>query len=116
MKHTYLLFIALFSVLFSHFAHAQTLSYARQKGVFAYIFKIKNEQAGKLLETGENDFYKIDDSYLQTVIDSFPADSTYRKPLSLGHYLEVRVENNNLIFKLISVNNTEIQVLIELIF
>ncbi|GHT17278.1 hypothetical protein FACS189429_0980 [Bacteroidia bacterium] len=63
----------------------------RRTSALTYIYRIADSEAKTLLlKTLE----KIEQNLFYDFVDSFPADSTYRKPLAAGHYLFVKTVEN----------------------
>ena len=78
----------------------QNIITSRQSSFYTYIFKITNKEAAKIYR---NDLYKVDYSFLHTIVDSIPTDSTYNKPLPTGHYLKVFALGNKMSCGLMSI-------------
>jgi alpha-2-macroglobulin len=62
----------------------QELLDSRQSGYFTYVFKINEQEARQIYTKG---FSAINDSFLYHVVDSFPAETTWKGTNSFGHYL-----------------------------
>ncbi len=106
MKNIYLLSFLLLSFSLS----AQDLLTSRKSSLKTYIFKISNQEAeqiykGKWLDS------ETSEKYFHTLADSFFTDSTYKKKLPYGHYLESYTFENELITNVFTLSPFEVFVL-----
>ena len=88
---------------------AQNLLTSRQTSYYTYVYKITNEEAGKIYKKGaKTDLYP----FLHSLIDSVETDSLiFDKDFQTGHYLIVYAANSGIHFDLKSINNVDIRVL-----
>lgn len=81
---------------------AQALLTSRNTSYYTYVYKLTNTQARVVYKRGIDvatpDFFK-------NMVDSFPADSVYKKNLSVGHYMYVKAIENQLNLKVESKTN-----------
>jgi hypothetical protein len=86
---------------------AQNLVTSRRSSYLTHIYKINNDQAEKLYRS----IWKADTTYLTHLFDTYPTDSAYKKKLPVGHYLIVRVQDDDVVYDLRSVNNLDLHLL-----
>lgn len=98
MRHSLLTLLLIF---FISQALAQDLLKSRRSSYYSRVYKLTNQQAESLYQ----DMYDLDKSYLNNLIDQFPADSIYTKELPVGHYLFVSIVNTDVNYTLRSVDN-----------
>ena len=99
--------ILILVMIASHMGKGQDLTESRRSSHYTFIYKITNEQASELYQ----DIWEVGVSYLDSLIDFFPTDSTYRKRLPVGHYVFVKSVANDLHCELESVNNVDMKLL-----
>jgi TonB-dependent SusC/RagA subfamily outer membrane receptor len=107
MKNTYLLSLLL---LLSFSLSAQDLLTSRKSSLKTYIFKISNQEAEEIY-TGGRTTFEISEKYYHTLVDSFLTDSTYKKQLAYGHYLDAHASENELITTIFTISPFEVFVL-----
>ncbi len=106
MKNIYLLLFLLFTFSLS----GQDLLTSRKTSLKTYIFKISNQEAEEIYK-GKRTAFEISEKYYHTLVDSFFTDSTYKKQLPYGHYLDAHTSGNELITNIFTVSPFEVFVL-----
>lgn len=89
-KHICTFSFLIFSVLVITL-EAQELIKSRQSSELTYIYKLADKEVKKINSKG---LHIIDSTYMHTLIDTFPTDSIYNKPLSTGHYIKTCVRGS----------------------
>nr|MCU0450680.1 hypothetical protein [Bernardetiaceae bacterium] len=105
MKQTFTLLLGLF---LSAAAHGQSpLLKSRQGSAFSRIYPLSGREAAEFVRPTPRTDWR---AWLRgrAVLDSFAVDSTYRRPLPLGHYLRVDVVNDQVRYQLWSTVNTQV--------
>jgi TonB-dependent SusC/RagA subfamily outer membrane receptor len=90
-KYYFKCFALVAALFFVINAAAQNILESEPYARHAYIYKISTDQAQTFFEE-ETPEYKPE--YFQTLVDSFPVNTGYRKNLKQGYYLKVEIENN----------------------
>ncbi len=88
--------------------HSQDIVHSRTGSHFTFIYKITNQEAGRILQ---NSSAEIGESFFHTLIDFYPSDSIYQKKLPTGHYLFIKSDQEHLEIEMESVNNILIGIL-----
>ena len=105
----FIIFAILFILpCFSGNTNGKSLVTSRNSSYYTYIYKLTNNQARKAYQNGID---QANNSCFTQLLDSFPTDSSYKKTLSVGHYLYVKSVENKLNLELKSVNDFSIRLL-----
>lgn len=83
-------------------ANLQTTSY------YTYVYKITDAQTRQLYKKG---LQAVNQGYFHTVVDSFPSNQIFTKPLAQGHYLFTHASGPELVFELRSQSNLHLNLL-----
>jgi len=89
MKPCIILSLVLFFVSLQ-FSFAQK-NFEQKRSEYTYIFKISEKQAFSLFKKNGS---KLDKTYYESLIDSFPASENYQKDLPRGHYIKTNANKN----------------------
>jgi hypothetical protein len=104
MKQISTLLLGLF---FCAAAHGQsTLLQSRQGSEFYRLYHLSNPEAAAFVR-GRPTTDWLAWARGRAVLDSFAVDSTYRRPLPLGHYLRVGVERGQVSYQIWSAVNVQ---------
>lgn len=87
---------------------AQDLLNSRSSSYHTYLFQLKEAEASNLYSEGME---AMDESYLHSLLDSFPTDSGLQHSLARGHYLFAHTKHNQLVLELYSVGQLQFQVI-----
>ena len=82
-------FLIALMLLFAVIGFSGNLITSRKTSYYTYIYKITPKEAETLNKRG---IYRVDSTWMHTLIDFYPTDSIYRKKLSPGHYLKTYSE------------------------
>lgn len=97
--------IGLISILLlSHNVFAQKLIESSQTSHYTYIFKITDQEAKSIYKSG---FNKVKESFLHTLVDSFPTNTPYEGELLQGHYLKTYAAKNKQKFFITTIQDFE---------
>lgn len=77
-----------------------------QGSPYTYIFQLKPDEAKSIYSEKK---FIVPDSYFHSKVDSFPAYSAFDKQLNPGHYLFLRIHQNEIKYDLISENTFEVK-------
>ncbi len=90
-------------------SHSQDLLRSRKTSYYTYIYRITNEEAGRIYKKiFKQELWKTAPSFFHTLVDSFPTDSQYCKRLTAGHYLRTYAEKNTQKLSITTVRNFNI--------
>lgn len=84
---------------------AQKLLESRHSSHYTFIFKISDKEAEEIYTSK---YAQIDESFLHTVIDSFPTHQPFEKKLDPGHYLKTYSDKNIQKVEITTVQNIEV--------
>ena len=101
-------FLLFFFLLIYDSLFAQSLPNSRLSSYHTYLYQLEETEAKRLYEKG---IQSIEESFLHTVLDSFPTDSSYKKQLAIGHYLFVRTQEHQLVLELQTVGKLRYQII-----
>ncbi len=87
---------------------AQSLLNSRQWSYYTYIYKITDREARSIYK---NNLAVADRSYFHTLVDSFPSDSEYQRPLPAGYYLRLNLAGNKQRVAMTNVKSFEVFIL-----
>jgi len=89
-------------------SQAQRLHESNRTSYYTYIYKLKPEQAKSIYKDYKR---RIDESYLHTMVDSFPTGSEYLGKLKNGHYIKTFSDAGDQKFDLATVQDFNVHVL-----
>lgn len=108
MKHFTISLFVFAILLYSSVSYGQNPINKQRSAYYGYIYKITNKEAKKIYRW---DTWIVDNSCFHTLTDSFPANSQYLKQLPVGHYLKVRIINDELKLEILTVRNFNFYIL-----
>ncbi len=94
-----LLLIGIISINASNLIQSRTSSY------YKYIYRLNTKEASIIYKIGISE---VNESFFHNLVDSIPTDSVFNKSLSLGNYLFVWAEKNELKFELRSYSDIDV--------
>lgn len=89
--------------------NAQQLAKSRSNSYYTVIYSLDVEQAKRLI-TKENYVFPSME-YFESVIDSFPNDSSYNRNLDVGHYLFVKTNNSDVNAELVTISDIQVDLI-----
>lgn len=98
--------IIIFTLLFFQ-SEAQNLITSRKSSYKTYIYQISDKEAKKI---NKNGMYKVDSTYLHTLVTSYPTDSIFDEKLLPGHYLKTYTDQNHQIINYAYIPDLDVKI------